>query len=588
MAIPESFIDELISKADIVDVVSRYLELKKSGSSYFGLCPFHNEKTPSFSVSADKQIFHCFGCGEGGGAISFIMKYEGLEFLDAVRFLAAQYNMTVPDDTQSPSNRARRETLLALNRAAAKYFHDTLKAAGGEKAADYLANRKVSKRTVTNFGLGFAPDEWDGLIRSMTAGGFSKADLTDAGLAVKNKSGGIYDRFRNRVIFPIIDIRGSVVGFGGRVLDDSLPKYLNSSDTPVFNKSRNLFALNIAKKSKSQRLLLVEGYMDVISLHQAGFDFAVASLGTSLTEHQARLIARYAKEVIISYDADEAGQRAASRAIEILNKTGLSVRVLRIPGAKDPDEFIKKNGAEAFRGLLDRSENHIEYKLLGIASKYNLALDDDRIAFIKEAAAALCRLENSVEAEIYTAKAAEAANISVSAVANEVKRQSSIIKKSAKKKDARKSLLPEAAAQMKSRTLQYEDIRSAAAEEGIISLLFSDVMPIQEINAQISAEEFTSEFLGKVFRFAVKRIAQNNAVMVDSFAEILTAEEMSRLASIASKPLHKNPQAALADYIKIIRFQKSKRDARHSDESLRDVAAKKNNGEKGVAPKNYE
>ena len=301
MAIPESFIDELVARSEITDVVTTYVRLTRKGSNYWGLCPFHNEKTPSFSVSQEKQIYHCFGCGKGGGVISFIMAIENLPFVEAVRLLAQRAGMEVPETGENEGYRRRKERLLTLNKEAARFFHETLEGPAGAAGAEYLfGKRGLSRGTVTRFGLGVAPDGWDNLIQAMTAKGFSKRELLDAGLAVDSKKGRIYDRFRNRVIFPIIDLRGEVIGFGGRVLDDSTPKYLNSPDTPVYNKSRNLFALNIARKSKQGRIILTEGYMDTISLHQAGFDCAVASLGTSLTQEHAQLLSRYTKEAIIA------------------------------------------------------------------------------------------------------------------------------------------------------------------------------------------------------------------------------------------------------------------------------------------------
>ena len=369
MAFPERFLDELTERNDIVDVVSQYVRLtKKSGANLFGLCPFHSEKTPSFSVAPDKQIYHCFGCGKGGGVINFIMEIENLSFPDAVAFLARRANMPLPEEAQSEDT-SRRARLLQLNRDAARFFHETLKSPQGAPAQDYIRRRAISPAMVTRFGLGFAPDSWDSLANAMRKKGYSDQGMFEAGLVKHGKSGGVYDAFRNRLMFPVIDGRGSVIGFSGRILGDGEPKYLNSPETPVFSKSHNLFGLNLAKKSKNGYIILVEGNIDVVSLHQAGFDGAVASLGTSLTGEQARLISRYTNEVILCYDSDEAGRKAASRAIGILEKLDLKVRVLQVPGAKDPDEFIKKNGADAFRNLIDASAGQIEYRLRDVEAK---------------------------------------------------------------------------------------------------------------------------------------------------------------------------------------------------------------------------
>ena len=372
MAIPSSFKDELVARSDIVDVVSDYVTLTPKGGSYWGLCPFHGEKTPSFHVLPDRQLYHCFGCGKGGGVVSFVMEMENLPFLDALRLLAKRAGMEFPEGDLDESSRRKRNRLLNLNKEAARFFHSQLHSPVGQPGLDYLQRRGLSKGIMTRFGLGFAPDSWDSLIRAMAQKGYEKRDLLDAGLAVSNQKGSIYDRFRNRVMFPIIDLRGDVIGFGGRVLGEGTPKYLNSPDTPVFNKSRNLFALNLAKNTKLGRIVLTEGYMDTISLYQAGFDCAVASLGTSLTADHAKLLSRFTKEVVICYDADSAGVQAANRAIPMLEKTGLKVKVLRVTGAKDPDEFLRSFGRDAFARLLDQSENYVEYNLRQLQSGYDL------------------------------------------------------------------------------------------------------------------------------------------------------------------------------------------------------------------------
>ena len=343
----------------------------------FGLCPFHSEKTPSFSVSPDKQIYHCFGCGKGGGVISFIMEIENLSFPEAVAFLARRANMPLPEqeDTRESKKRSR---LLALNRDAARFFYEQLNSPAGERARQYMARRGIAKGTAVNFGLGCAPDDWGALERAMREKGYTDYELFDAGLIKKGRNGGWYDTFRDRLVFPVIDVRGNVIGFSGRILGENGPKYLNSPETPVFNKGRNLFALNLAKKSKKGYILLTEGNIDVVSLHQAGFDSAVASLGTSLTAEQARLISRYTDRVVIAYDNDAAGQKAAQRAIAILEKLDLKVRVLQMSGAKDPDEFIRLKGAEGFERLIEGSENQTEYLLAQIGGAARPAAERGR------------------------------------------------------------------------------------------------------------------------------------------------------------------------------------------------------------------
>ena len=561
MAIDQRFLDELNARCDIVDLVSRYVSLKKSGSNYFGLCPFHNEKTASFSVAPDKQIFHCFGCGAGGGPIRFVMKIEGLEFPDAVRFLAKQYGMEVPEDTADRGQRQRRDRLLELMKEAARWFYAQLHAPRGKAPMEYFVRRSLSKRTMNNFGLGYAPDSFHALLDAMTAKGYTKEELFAAGLIVRSPKGTYYDKFRNRVMFPIIDIRGDVIAFGGRVMDDSKPKYLNSPETMIFNKSRNLFAMNIAKKTKSEYFLLAEGYMDVIALHQAGFDSAVASLGTSLTEEQARLLSRYTKNVIICYDADNAGQNAAQRAIDILGRAGLSVRVLRIPGAKDPDEFIKEHGAEAFRKLIERSENHIMYRLQNIQDKYDLTQDDQRVLFLKEAAREVASLDNAVEREVYTARAAKTAGVTTQAFALEVKNEMSKRQRFEKKRYQREVRAAADAAQPKDRSLHYDNIRSARAEEGLLGLIFADSSLIPELREMIAPSAFSSPLLGKLYESACRLYDEGHQVAATALEQELTSGEMDHLAMVLRKPVPNEKRSqAMRDYVAVIRASAGQND----------------------------
>lgn len=561
MAIDQRFLDELNARCDIVDLVSRYVSLKKSGSNYFGLCPFHNEKTASFSVAPDKQIFHCFGCGAGGGPIRFVMKIEGLEFPDAVRFLAKQYGMEVPEDTADRGQRQRRDRLLELMKEAARWFYAQLHAPRGKAPMEYFVRRSLSKRTMNNFGLGYAPDSFHALLDAMTAKGYTKEELFAAGLIARSQKGTYYDKFRNRVMFPIIDIRGDVIAFGGRVMDDSKPKYLNSPETMIFNKSRNLFAMNIAKKTKSDYFLLAEGYMDVIALHQAGFDSAVASLGTSLTEEQARLLSRYTKNVIICYDADNAGQNAAQRAIDILGRAGLSVRVLRIPGAKDPDEFIKEHGAEAFRKLIERSENHIMYRLQNIQDKYDLTQDDQRVLFLKEAAREVASLDNAVEREVYTARAAKTAGVTTQAFALEVKNEMEKRRRFEKKRYQREVRAAADAAQPKDRSLHYDNIRSARAEEGLLGLIFADSSLIPELREMIAPSAFSSPLLGKLYESACRLYDEGHQVAATALEQELTSGEMDHLAMVLRKPVPNEKRSqAMRDYVAVIRASAGQND----------------------------
>ena len=575
MPLPERFLDELLARTDIVDLVSESVRLTKKGNSYWGCCPFHSEKTPSFHVVPDRQMYKCFGCGKGGGAINYVMELENLPFKDAVAVLAQRVGMQMPEFGVSPGARERREKLLAINKQAARAFHRWLNAPQGAEGLAYLQRRGLSRRTLTNFGLGFAPNSWDGLITELAAQGYDKRDLLDAGLAVSSKDGRIYDRFRNRVMFPIIDVRGEVIGFGGRVMDDSTPKYLNSPDTPVYNKSRNVFALNIAKTSKAGRVILTEGYMDTISLHQAGFDSAVASLGTALTEEHGQLLARYFKEAIIAYDGDGAGVKATQRAIPILEKAGMKVRVLRVRGAKDPDEFIKTYGREAFLKLLDQSENQVDYRLAQIQKKYDLSDDGQRVAFLQEAAQLVSALHSAVEREIYGGHAAQAAGVTPDAMKLEVDRALKGRLRKAKKQQERRDLAPASQLQPKSKSLRYENIRSARAEEGLLRLLMLDPGLADRMGG-ITGEEFSSALLGRAFDRLSSRAREGLSTRLASLAEDFGREEMDHLAQVAAQPESvANSGRAIQDYIAVIRGERLLRSGQAQGDELLLAAQKK-------------
>ena len=569
MAIPEQFIEELVSRTDMVDLVGGYVRLNKKGNNYWGLCPFHSEKTASFSVSPDKQICYCFGCHKGGGAINFLMEVENLSFVDAVRQLAQRAGLEVPETGTDARLKEKREQLLEINKVAARWFYAQLYKPEGAQALQYLRGRGLSQSTLTNFGLGFAPNSWDGLLNELASKGYDKRLVLEAGLAVSNEKGRIYDRFRNRVMFPIIDVRGSVIGFGGRVMDDSKPKYLNSPEGLVYNKSRNLFALNIAKKTKLGRIILTEGYMDTIALHQAGFDNAVASLGTALTAEHAQLLSRYTKEAVIAYDGDGAGVAAAQRAIPMLEKAGLKVRVLRMRGAKDPDEFIKSYGRDAFARLLDESENHIEYRLEQVRVKYDLKDDSQRVEFLREVTGLIASLPNAVEREVYGGRAAQLAGISPQALGEEVKKELRRRYSKEKKRQERHDLAPAANAQPDKRELRYENVRSAVAEEGVLRLVLLDPTLLDRMDG-LSGAEFSSPLLGKVFDLLRQRHMDGHNLQLGALAAVLTPEEMSHLARITDKPENIGyGQKAMADCIAVIRMERMKGQTVSDDELLR-------------------
>ena len=564
MPFPEKFIDELVDRNDIVDVVSGYVRLsKRSGANQFGLCPFHSEKTPSFSVNAEKQIYHCFGCGKGGSVINFIMEIENLGYRDAVAFLARRAGMTMPEEQNDAESR-KRARMLSLNKDSARFFYEQLSTPGGSRARDYMARRRISPATAKNFGLGFAPDTWDSLEKAMRQKGYSDFELADAGLVRRGKNGGFYDTFRDRLMFPVIDVRGSVIGFSGRILGDGEPKYMNSPETLVFNKSRNLFALNLAKKSKSGYILLSEGNIDVVSLHQAGFDSAVASLGTSLTPEQARLLSRYTDQVIIAYDNDGAGIKASQRAIGILEKLDVKVKVLRLEGAKDPDEFIKARGPEAFRKLLEGSESQADYRLRNVTGKYDLTQDEQKVEFLKEASDLVARLPGAVERQVYAMRVAAMAGVPNDVVADEVERRRKRLVRSAGRAEAREQERPERQSQPPEKELRYEDPVSARAEEGVIRLLSLD----PELGKQPGMpppEDFSSEALGHIYAVLLERIRRHLSVSSANLGEELSAPEMSLLVRIQQAPVSlQQGRRALEDYINCIREHKEQRDQKNA------------------------
>ena len=554
MPFPENFIQELTERSDIVDVVGSYVALgKRSGANYFGLCPFHNERTPSFAVNPSGQFYHCFGCGKGGGVINFIMEIENLSYPDAVAFLAKRAGMQMPEDSFDRDAK-KRSRLLAVNRDAARWFYEQLVTPEGRRCTDYMAGRKISPSVAKRFGLGFAPEHSGAFLAAMRQKGYSDWELSDADL-IRRGDHGFYSTFRNRLMFPIIDVRGNVIGFSGRALGDAGAKYLNSKDTLVFNKGRNLFALNLAKKSKAGYIILSEGNIDIVALHQAGFDSAVASLGTSLTPEQARLISRYTNEVIIAYDNDGAGIKASQRAIGILERLDLKVRVLRMTGAKDPDEYIKTRGADAFRNLLEGSEDQVDYRLGTVTAKYDLSQDDQKVAFLKEATALLATLPGAVEREVYAIRVAEQAGVGQDAVIQEVERRRKQLLRKAARSEEQELNRPERMAQPADKQLRYRNPVSAAAEEGVIRLLYLEPSLVRESGLP-EAAMFSSEALGRIYTILRQKIEEGGTVSVSSLSGSLSQEEMNLLVNILQKPeVLSNGRRALQDYIDRIREQ---------------------------------
>ena len=571
----QRFLDELIARSDIVDVVSGYVALQRKGGNLFGLCPFHNEKTPSFSVSPDKQIYHCFGCKKGGGVINFIMEIENLTFPEAVRFLAKRANLPVPEDDgpQDGADRLRRR-VLELNRDAARWYYDLLCSPEGAAVQAYLDKRRIRRGIAVRFGMGASPDRWDGLLTAMTRRGYTKEELLAAGLVVNGKNGRLYDKFRNRLMLPVIDTRGDVVGFGSRVIDNSEPKYMNTTETITYSKRRILYGLNLAKKTRRPNIILCEGNLDVVTLHQAGFDNAVASMGTALTVEQIRLLSRFTKELVLCYDNDNAGQLATQRALELLNNSEFSVKVLKLPNRmvdgkptkQDADDFIKNYGPAAFENLLSGSENGVEFRMTQIAARYDLTSDEGRIGYAGEMAEELCRLENAVERDVYTNRAAQTAGLSPEAMKLEVQRAFKRRAARDRKARERQELNLTRSLQPADRAIRYDDLRSAMAEEGVIRLLmqddslFPDQPPLRE-------DEFSSPLLGRIYGELWR--CRGSGSSMAALSASLTPEEMSHLTTLLQKPESTaNAPQALADYIRIIREEGVKRSGRSAMDAL--------------------
>lgn len=567
MAFPQSFLDELLARNDIVDVVGSYVQLTRKGSNLFGLCPFHSEKTGSFSVSPDKQIYHCFGCKKGGGVINFIMEEENLPFPDAVRFLAKRAGMEVPEEDGDREANHRRQRLLDLNRDAARFYYQLLQQPEGRAVQEYLDRRQIKKATAVNFGMGASPNAWDGLLTAMTQKGYTKAELLSAGLVVQNKNGRLYDKFRNRLMLPVVDTRGDVVAFGSRVIDNSEPKYMNSSETPVYSKRRVLYGLNLAKKTKRSNIILCEGNLDIVTLHQAGFDNAVASMGTALTTEQIRLLSRFTKELVLCYDNDNAGKIATERALQLLNNSEFSVKVLQLPRRlvdgeyrkQDADDFIKFQGPDAFERLLNGSENGIEFRMAQVAAKHDLASDEARVAYSEEISELLATLPSAVEREIYAGRAAEVAKITPEAMKLEVQRAYKRRLSREKQAALRKDLNPVAQLQPKERSFRYENVRSARAEEGILRLMLMDDSLFSG-EPTLEESEFSSPLLGRVFTQLWQAKITGRPVTLATLFETLSSEEAGHITAICQQPESpQNARQALNDYIRIVKTEANKR-----------------------------
>ena len=540
MALSEDFLQELRSRNDITSVISGYVQLRRRGRNEVGLCPFHGEKTPSFTVYPDTESFYCFGCGIGGDVINFIRHAENLDYIDAVRLLAQRAGMDMPqDDSFDDSMRTLRMRIYEANREAARFFYSKLNSPEGKRGLDYLHNRCLSDRTIRTFGLGFAPDSWsslsDYLIKEK---GFKPSELIEANLAFKNKKGGLTDRFRNRVMFPIIDLRGNVVAFGGRIMTDEKPKYLNTSDTPAFKKSYNLFALNKAKNSKSDKIILCEGYMDVIAIHQAGFDFAVATLGTALTPEQARIIKKYTNNVIICYDADEAGQKATARAIEILRKENLNIQVLTVPDGKDPDEFIRKHGENGhirFKMLIEGTGTDIEYRLKKLKDSFETDTADGQVQYMNEAAKVIAAIENPVERNIYAGRVCEEFSVTKTEFERLI---DSIIKKNSRRDKRRefdkiKNNLAVPTSNSAA-VARGRKTRAQKAEEFVITYLMNNPDAVKAVSKKLEPTKVSEGLNRRLYETIISRYENGRDVSYTGISPEFTMEENSLIVAMIS------------------------------------------------------
>ena len=524
---------------DITDVISSYVTLKKRGRNMVGLCPFHGEKTPSFNIYTETDSFYCFGCGAAGDVISFIMKIDNLDYVEAVKYLAQRAGMDMPEDGYDDSLSRLRKRVYEANREAARFYYNTLVSEKGRAGLDYFRSRMLADSTIRHFGLGFADDNWSSLCEHLRSKGFKDNELVAANLAVRRRSGkGIYDRFTNRVMFPIIDLRGNVIAFGGRIMTDQKPKYLNTSDTPVFKKSENLFSLNNAKNSGSRTLILCEGYMDVIAIHQAGFDFAVATLGTALTPEQARIIKKYTNNVIICYDADEAGQKATARAIEILRKENLNIQVLTVPDGKDPDEFIRKHGENGhirFKMLIEGTGTDIEYRLKKLKDSFETDTADGQVQYMNEAAKVIAAIENPVERNIYAGRVCEEFSVTKTEFERLI---DSIIKKNSRR-DKRREFdkiknnlaVPTSNSAAAARGRKT---RAQKAEEFVITYLMNNPDAVKAVSKKLEPTKVSEGLNRRLYETIISRYENGRDVSYTGISPEFTMEENSLIVAMIS------------------------------------------------------
>ena len=572
--IAREIIDEIIYRNEISDVVGSYVSLKRAGSNFSGLCPFHNEKTASFTVFPATKSCYCFGCGSGGDVITFIMRVENLDYVEALEFLAARAGITIPEDNSAQNDvGVSRKRIYAMNLEAAKFFRNCLMDKDiGAEALEYLCEkRKLSMATVKRFGLGYSPNDFGMLTTHLKRLGYTDEELIVGFLSGKSqKTGRPYDYYRNRVIFPIIDTAGNIVAFGGRVMDDSKPKYLNTSDTPAFKKSRHLFALNFAKKKCEEQMLLCEGYMDVIALHEAGFENAVATLGTAITSEQARIFAKYTKKVVICYDSDNAGQTATQKAIRLLGEVGVEVRILKMSGAKDPDEYIKKFGAESFRRLLGESKTGFDYNLDKILSSHDITLVEEKVKAANEVCALIAGVYSQVERDIYIRRAAELLSVSTESLSSDVARIRRRIEREAKNAQSKEAMLSIKHIGDRVNNDAAKNIRATANEEAIIGLmLIYDELRAEAASGAVglTADDFITDFGKRVFSVLCELERSEGGYSRALLGQYFTVEEMGRLekTELDRRMLARNDRSVFLSFVEGLKNESEKRSSPDGD-----------------------
>lgn len=571
----DDFIDRLRDSNDIESVIAGYVDLRRRGKTLTGLCPFHNEKTPSFTVYPETSSYYCFGCGAGGDVINFVRNIENLDYIEAVKLLADRAGIKMPDDKVDDSASNLRRRIYAANREAARFFHETLFTEAGKGQLEYLRRRNIPLKMIKHFGLGAAPDDWHALENHLKSKGFNRDELVAANLlrfSEKNGKRYYYDAFRAKVMYPVIDLRGNVVAFGGRVLDNSKPKYINTSDTLVYKKSNELFALNFAKNGNDRKMILCEGYMDVIALHGAGFENAVAGLGTALTPEQVSLISRYADEVALCYDSDEAGQKAVRAALNLFSKTGVRVKVIRLQGGKDPDEIIRVHGKEMFSKLLNNADNDTEYKLSVIRSKYDVQSSDGKVNFLREAANYLATTD-SLERDVYAMRLADELGVSKDAMLQQIKQAS-------RRENYKRTKSEFANAQKQAQDMEkmidpqrVKNMRAAKAEDTLLISLFNNAAFYKKLKDRLSNDVFVTPVNKQILKVVSSRLDADESIDISQLSRFLTSEETGAVARLLSKQsMVSNTLKECEDCLDVLEEEKKKRElsdpSKMSDDSF--------------------